>query len=207
MRRRCWSAAARRFNREAGLRAGRPDADALSVSKTVAAELRHAGAAWRDGAHLVVSRHEPLPELCVLCGAWATHEQDAKLLANVWSRPSSWLKLGDVRFPLCERHFTARRRWVKTSVALGIAFYVVVAASLLAVFGFSRNTLLLLVPVIALVALTLHGDRSRRHHLRIVRLDADYAWLSGAGEGLLAQLPELPDALSARRREGRHVYR
>jgi hypothetical protein len=174
--------------------------------QTLATELRHAGAAWRDGTNLVVTRHAPLPELCVLCGAWATHEQDAKLLSNLWSRPSSWLKLNDVQFPLCERHYTARNRWVKTSVALGVAFYLVVALSLLLVFGFSRHTLLLLVPVIALVALTLHGDRSRRHHLRIVRMNDDHAWLSGAGVGLLSQLPQLPDELS-RRGEGSHIYR
>jgi hypothetical protein len=96
---------------------------------------------------------------------------------------------------------------VKTSVALGISFYLVVAASLLLVFGFSRNTLLLLVPIVALVALTLHGDRARRHHLRIVRIDDDYAWLSGAGEGFLTQLPDAPDDLSARRGEGSHIYR
>jgi hypothetical protein len=101
----------------------------------------------------------------------------------------SWLRFLDTRFPLCDTHASARRRWRVTSAVLAVVFYALTLAALLLVFAGSFNPAVLLVPLLALFALTVHGDRGRRHSLRIVRIDGEHAWLAGAGDGLLEKLP------------------
>ncbi len=147
------------------------------------------GVAWRDGDLLVVSRHAPIPPRCVLCGTPSDRTLDTRILWNARHGPLSWLKILDTQFPLCDAHVSARRRWLATCAVLAVTFYLLAFAALLAVLGAGYNAALLLVPLVALLALTIEGDRGRRHSLRVVRLDGEYAWLAGAGDGLLQELP------------------
>lgn len=168
------------------------------------------GEARRDGKTVVVDKSGRLPHLCVKCGGtpekvlkrnltWYPRIAYAGLFAGVL--PFAILAVvmqqkATVLVPLCSQHMRSRRRSIL--IAWGIALAGI--GLIVAAFTLADQSWLSVVGILALVAALFVGMNAA-NPLRPKRIDRQRAYLKGACEQFLSQLPEVETAPLVLRRK------
>jgi hypothetical protein len=174
--------------------------------------------AWRQNDQLVVSRNQPtLPDRCVKCNSATSGRLRKKYY---WTHPA-WLlvlltgfgwplyfmvyfitrKGVELQLPLCDQHFSKRRRDLNLGWGLGVLGVVLLCAMAGTASHPDTNTgnpVSAVLPLLALFAVPLMIGGAVygifvSNVVRIKRIDDLHAWFGSVNRDFLATMPDFPN--------------
>lgn len=166
-----------------------------------AVALAEAGASWRDGAVLVLSREASLPSRCVRCNEPSAEPTKSRKV--YWHSPWLYLlillniliyalvavivrKKAVVAPGLCSAHKKRRR------IGIAIAWALLLAGFALVIHGAVNGRAAGTFAGIVLILIALLVSVSAVRILRPNRIDAKYIRLKGCGSAFLDSMPPFP---------------